>query len=168
MDRWVDQYTAGKQEHVSRLLFDADISGRNFPRETRPDDLLDSCRGTQTFSRVVFRHRGCDERGAGGQAGGMAAIGVARLGDQQQLVDAGAALVVTNLEDDMQQPGLEDHRLEYGAAEIPILELLCHRTSISVGPPSSFAATEEIRRSLQSDVVNMHRLLKQGVNPWAP
>jgi beta-phosphoglucomutase len=68
------------------------------------------------------------------KAGGMAAIGVARLGDQQQLVDAGAALVVTNLEDDMQQPGLEDHRLEYGAAEIPILELLCHRTSISVGP----------------------------------
>ena len=36
---------------------------------------------------------------------------------------------------DMQQPGLEDHRLEHGAAEIPILELLCHRTSISVGPP---------------------------------
>jgi hypothetical protein len=31
MDRWVDQYAAGKQEHISRLLFDADISGRDFP-----------------------------------------------------------------------------------------------------------------------------------------
>ena len=45
------------------------------------------------------------------KAGGMAAIGVARLGDEQQLADAGADLVVTTL-DDVSLPALIEGRLE--------------------------------------------------------
>ena len=41
----------------------------------------------------------------------MAAIGVARLGDEQQLADAGADLVVTTL-DDVSLPALIEGRLE--------------------------------------------------------
>ena len=45
------------------------------------------------------------------KAGGMAAIGVARLGDQQLLADAGADLVVTTL-DDVSFPALVEGRLQ--------------------------------------------------------
>jgi hypothetical protein len=46
------------------------------------------------------------------KARGMAAIGVARLGDKQQLVDAGAALVVTTLDDVFLPALLVEGRLE--------------------------------------------------------
>jgi hypothetical protein len=45
------------------------------------------------------------------KAGGIAAIGVARLGDQQQLADVGADLVVPTL-DDVSLPALLEGRLE--------------------------------------------------------
>ena len=44
------------------------------------------------------------------KAGGIAAIGVARLGDQQQLADIGADLVVPT--DDVSLPALLEGRLE--------------------------------------------------------
>jgi hypothetical protein len=45
------------------------------------------------------------------KAGGFAAIGIARLGDQQQLADTGADLVVATL-DDVSLPALAEGRLQ--------------------------------------------------------
>jgi beta-phosphoglucomutase len=44
------------------------------------------------------------------KAGGMAALGVARLGDEQALADAGADLVVRTL-DEVSRPALAEGRL---------------------------------------------------------
>jgi len=80
-------------------LFDADISGRDFPRG-KPDPLIfltaaDELGATPGRCFVV------EDAMSGVQAtkaGGMAAIGVARLGDEEPLAKAGADLVVTTLD----------------------------------------------------------------------
>jgi trehalose/maltose hydrolase-like predicted phosphorylase/beta-phosphoglucomutase-like phosphatase (HAD superfamily) len=81
-------------------LFDADISGRDFPRG-KPDPTI----FLTAAEELGVRPAGCfvvEDATSGVQAakaGGMAGLGVARLGDEQLLADAGADLVVTTLDD---------------------------------------------------------------------
>ncbi len=93
-------------------LFDADTSGRDIARG-KPDPLIfltaaDELGVAPSLCFVV-------EKAAGGiqaaRAGGMAALGVARLGDEELLVRAGADLVVTTL-DHVSVEALTEGRLE--------------------------------------------------------
>jgi beta-phosphoglucomutase-like phosphatase (HAD superfamily) len=93
-------------------LFDADASGRDIARGT-PDPLIFLTAAEElgiTPTRCfVVEHTATGIQAATG--GGMAAIGVARLGDEELLVKAGADLVVTTL-DHVLIAALADGRLE--------------------------------------------------------
>jgi trehalose/maltose hydrolase-like predicted phosphorylase/beta-phosphoglucomutase-like phosphatase (HAD superfamily) len=93
-------------------LFDADISGRDFPKG-KPDPAIFlaaaqelDCRPAACFV-VEDAHSGVEAA----KTGGMAAIGVARLDDRDLLVEAGADLVVPTL-DDVALTALAEGRLE--------------------------------------------------------
>ncbi|HSO51273.1 MAG TPA: HAD-IA family hydrolase [Actinomycetes bacterium] len=93
-------------------LFDADISGRDFLRG-KPDPAIFltaaqelGCRPADAF---VVEDATSGVQAA--KAGGMAAIGVARLDDRDLLLGAGADLVVPTL-DDVALPALVEGRLE--------------------------------------------------------
>jgi trehalose/maltose hydrolase-like predicted phosphorylase/beta-phosphoglucomutase-like phosphatase (HAD superfamily) len=92
-------------------LFDADISGRDFPRG-KPDPMI----FLTAAQELGIPPSGCfvvEDATSGVQAakaGGMAAIGVARHGDEDMLAQAGADLVVTTL-DDVSLHGLAEGRL---------------------------------------------------------
>ena len=93
-------------------LFDADISGRDFPRG-KPDPMIFLAAAGE-LGAAPGRCFVVEDAGTGVQAakaGGMAAIGVARLGDEELLVKAGADLVVTTL-DDVSMEALAEGRLE--------------------------------------------------------
>jgi trehalose/maltose hydrolase-like predicted phosphorylase/beta-phosphoglucomutase-like phosphatase (HAD superfamily) len=99
-------------------LFDTDISGRDFPRG-KPDPMifLTAAEELGLSPEMCFVIEDATSGVLAAKAGGMAAIGVARVGDQQQLADAGADLVVTTL-DDVSLPALTAGRLqEQQAAE---------------------------------------------------
>src|SRR5512132_2346948 len=92
--------------------FDDDTSGRDFPRG-KPDPAIFlaaaqelDCRPAACFV-VEDAHSGVEAA----KAGGMAAIGVARLDDRDLLVEAGADLVVPTL-DDVALTALAKGRLE--------------------------------------------------------
>jgi trehalose/maltose hydrolase-like predicted phosphorylase/beta-phosphoglucomutase-like phosphatase (HAD superfamily) len=93
-------------------LFDADLSGRDFPRG-KPDPAI----FLAAAEALGVRPGACfviEDAPSGIQAakrGGMAALGVARLGDQALLAEAGADLVVTTL-DDVSLDALGEGRLE--------------------------------------------------------
>ncbi len=93
-------------------LFDADISGRDFPRG-KPDPMI----FLTAAEELGIRPSACfvvEDASSGVQAakaGNMAALGVARLGDQELLAGAGADLVVTTL-DDVSLRALADGRLQ--------------------------------------------------------
>ena len=93
-------------------LFDADISGRDFPRG-KPDPMifLTAAEELRLSPVVCFVVEDATSGVQAAKAGRMAAIGVARLGDEQQLAEAGAGLVVTTL-DDVSVPALIEGRLE--------------------------------------------------------
>jgi HAD superfamily hydrolase (TIGR01509 family) len=80
-------------------IFDADLSGREVPRG-KPDPALfllaAEAVGAPPAQCVVIEDAPAGVTAA--LAGGMAAIGVARLGDEAQLQTAGANLVVTSLD----------------------------------------------------------------------
>jgi trehalose/maltose hydrolase-like predicted phosphorylase/beta-phosphoglucomutase-like phosphatase (HAD superfamily) len=93
-------------------LFDADISGRDFPRgKPDPTIFLTAAAelGLESASCFVVEDASSGVQAA--KAGGMAALGVARLNDRDLLVGAGADLVVPSL-DDVSMPMLADGRLE--------------------------------------------------------
>ena len=93
-------------------LFDADISGRDFPKG-KPDPTI----FLTAAEELGVRPGGCfvvEDATSGVQAAkaaGMAALGVARLGDAQLLEEANADLVVTTL-DDASLRALAQGRLE--------------------------------------------------------
>jgi trehalose/maltose hydrolase-like predicted phosphorylase/beta-phosphoglucomutase-like phosphatase (HAD superfamily) len=93
-------------------LFDADLSGRDFPRG-KPDPMIFLTAaaelGLSPADCFVIEDATSGVQAA--KAGRMAAIGVARLGDQEQLAGAGADLVVPTL-DDVCLPPLAEGRLE--------------------------------------------------------
>ena len=93
-------------------LFDADISGRDFARG-KPDPMifLTAAEELGLSPDACFVIEDATSGVQAAKAGGFAAIGVARLGDQQQLADVGADLVVTTL-DDVSLPALIEGRLQ--------------------------------------------------------
>ncbi|MEP6762137.1 MAG: HAD-IA family hydrolase, partial [Sporichthyaceae bacterium] len=102
-------------------LFDADISGRDFP-SGKPDPTI-FLTAAEELGVPPSRCLVVEDASSGIQAAkaaGMAALGVARLGDRDLLVDAGADLVVTTL-DDVSLPALAEGGLENerAAAEFP-------------------------------------------------
>jgi alpha,alpha-trehalase len=93
-------------------LFDADISGRDFPRG-KPDPMifLAAAEELGLAPEMCFVIEDATSGVQAAKAGGIAAIGVARIGDEQQLAAVGADLVVPTL-DDVSLPALLEGRLE--------------------------------------------------------
>jgi Haloacid dehalogenase-like hydrolase len=93
-------------------LFDADISGRDFPRG-KPDPMifLAAAEELGLAPEMCFVIEDATSGVQAAKAGGIAAIGVARIGDEQQLATVGADLVVPTL-DDVSLPALLEGRLE--------------------------------------------------------
>jgi trehalose/maltose hydrolase-like predicted phosphorylase/beta-phosphoglucomutase-like phosphatase (HAD superfamily) len=93
-------------------LFDADISGRDFPRG-KPDPTIFLTAAQELGARpgdcLVVEDATSGVQAA--KAGSMAALGVARLDDRDLLVEAGADLVVPSL-DDVSLRALASGRLE--------------------------------------------------------
>lgn len=82
-----------------RSLFDADVSGRDVPRG-KPDPALFQL-AAKAVNVPPARCLVVEDAPAGiraAQAGGMASLGIARLGDEALLRAAGADLVVTSLD----------------------------------------------------------------------
>jgi beta-phosphoglucomutase len=98
-----------------QVLFDADISGRDFPRG-KPDPMifLAAARELGQPPQSCFVIEDATSGVQAAKAGGMAALGVARMHDQQVLQEAGADLVVTTL-DEVAINALERGCLERGA-----------------------------------------------------
>jgi trehalose/maltose hydrolase-like predicted phosphorylase/beta-phosphoglucomutase-like phosphatase (HAD superfamily) len=98
-------------------LFDVDISGRDFPRG-KPDPAIFLAAaeelGVSPDSSFVTEDASTGVQAA--KAGRMAALGIARLGDQQLLASAGADLVVTTLDDVSLEALATDRLEERGAA----------------------------------------------------
>ena len=92
-------------------LFDADVSSRDFPA-WKPDPLifLTAAEELGLSAEVCFVVEDATSGVQAAKSGGFAAIGVARLSNEQQLVDTGADLVVTTL-DDVSIPAMIKGRL---------------------------------------------------------
>jgi trehalose/maltose hydrolase-like predicted phosphorylase len=93
-------------------LFDADISGRDFPKgKPDPTIFLTAAQELGVRPAECFVVEDATSGVQAAKAGNMAALGVARLGDQELLAGAGADLVVTTL-DDVSLRALADGKLE--------------------------------------------------------
>jgi beta-phosphoglucomutase len=106
----LDDYVAEKGLTLLDLL-DADVSGRDLPRG-KPDPMIFLV-AAEELPATPARCFVVEDAAVGVQAakaGGMAALGVARLGDEQELGDAGADLVVRTL-DEVSRPALAEGRL---------------------------------------------------------
>jgi trehalose/maltose hydrolase-like predicted phosphorylase/beta-phosphoglucomutase-like phosphatase (HAD superfamily) len=122
-------------------LFDIDISGRDFARG-KPDPMifLTAAEELGLSPEVCFVIEDASSGVQAAKAGGFAAIGVARLGDQQQLADSGADLVVDTL-DDVSLPAVIEGRLQ------------------------ERQAAEEIRRRYTERPPNVWTLAYEGFDP---
>ncbi|MGZ4645052.1 MAG: HAD-IA family hydrolase [Blastococcus sp.] len=101
-------------------VFDADISGRDFPRgKPHPEIFLTAAQELGLDPADCFVTEDASTGIQAAKAAGMAALGVARLDDRDMLLEAGADLVVTTL-DDVSRRALAEGRLEErrAAAEI--------------------------------------------------
>jgi trehalose/maltose hydrolase-like predicted phosphorylase/beta-phosphoglucomutase-like phosphatase (HAD superfamily) len=97
-------------------LFDADISGRDFPRgKPDPAIFLTAAQELDISPADCFVVEDASSGVQAAKAGNMAAIGVARLDDRDLLLAAGADLVVPTL-DDVALPALAEGRLQEGRA----------------------------------------------------
>jgi beta-phosphoglucomutase len=93
-------------------LLDADVSGRDLPRG-KPDPMIFLV-ATEELGATPARCFVVEDAAVGVQAakaGRMAALGVARLGDTEALVNAGADLAVRSL-DEVSRRALAEGRLE--------------------------------------------------------
>src|SRR5918999_1436331 len=111
-------------------LFDADISGRDFPKG-KPDPTIFLTAAEELGVRPAdcFVVEDATSGIQAAKAAGMAALGVARLDDEQLLEGAGADLVVTTL-DDVSLRALAEGRLEERRAVAELRQRLTQR------PPS--------------------------------
>jgi trehalose/maltose hydrolase-like predicted phosphorylase/beta-phosphoglucomutase-like phosphatase (HAD superfamily) len=93
-------------------MFDADISGRDFP-QGKPDPaiFLTAAQELGVDPADCFVVEDASSGVQAAKAGGMAALGVARLDDRDLLDETGADLVVSSL-DDVAVPVLASGRLE--------------------------------------------------------
>jgi trehalose/maltose hydrolase-like predicted phosphorylase/beta-phosphoglucomutase-like phosphatase (HAD superfamily) len=81
-------------------LFDADISGRDFPKgKPDPTIFLTAAQELGVDPADCFVVEDASSGIQAAKAAGMAALGVARLDDRDLLLEAGADLVVTTLDD---------------------------------------------------------------------
>ena len=81
-------------------LFDADISGRDFAQgKPHPEIFLTAAAELELPPHECVVVEDAVSGIAAARAGGMAALGVARAGDEELLAGAGADLVVTSLEE---------------------------------------------------------------------
>ena len=105
-------YEFVNQGMTLKQLFDADISGRDFPRG-KPDPMifLTAAGELHLPPDACFVIEDATSGVQAAKAGGMSAIGVARLGDNEMLAGAGADLVVTTL-DDVSVRALSEGRLQ--------------------------------------------------------
>jgi beta-phosphoglucomutase-like phosphatase (HAD superfamily) len=106
----LDAYVAEPDLTLLDLL-DADVSGRDLPRG-KPDPMIFLV-AAEELPATPARCFVVEDAAVGvlaAKAGGMAAVGVARLGDEQALADAGADLVVRTL-DEVSRPALAEGRL---------------------------------------------------------
>jgi trehalose/maltose hydrolase-like predicted phosphorylase/beta-phosphoglucomutase-like phosphatase (HAD superfamily) len=111
-------------------LFDADISGRDFPKgKPDPTIFLTAAQELGVRPADCFVVEDATSGIQAAKAAGMAALGVARLGDEQLLEGAGADLVVTTL-DDVSLRALTEGRLEERRAVAELRQRLTQR------PPS--------------------------------
>ena len=94
-------------------LFDVDLSGQDFPRG-KPDPMpfLAAADGLDLAPEVCVVVDDSPSGIRAATAGGMAAIGVSRLGDGELLSEAGADLVVTTLDDISVRALIDQGRLE--------------------------------------------------------
>jgi trehalose/maltose hydrolase-like predicted phosphorylase/beta-phosphoglucomutase-like phosphatase (HAD superfamily) len=93
-------------------LFDADISGRDFPRgKPDPTIFLTAAKELSVEPADCFVVEDAPSGVQAAKAGNMAALGVARLNDRDLLVEAGTDLVVPTL-DDVSVAVLAEGRLE--------------------------------------------------------
>ena len=93
-------------------LFDADVSGRDFPRGKHdPTMFLAAADELGATPGRCFVVEDAVTGVEAAKAGQMTALGVARLGDEELLLKAGADLVVTTL-DDVSLEALAEGRLE--------------------------------------------------------
>ena len=93
-------------------IFDADISGRDFPKgKPDPTIFLTAAEELGADPAACFVTEDATSGVQAAKAGGMAALGVARLDDREMLLEAGADLVVTTL-DDVSRRALREGRLE--------------------------------------------------------
>ncbi|HZC99307.1 MAG TPA: HAD-IA family hydrolase [Actinomycetes bacterium] len=99
-------------------LFDADVAGRDFPRG-KPDPMIFLTAAEELGVRpdTCFVVEDASSGIQAARAGNMAALGVARLGDDELLAKAGADLVVTTL-DDVSVEALAEGRLEQRRAAV--------------------------------------------------
>jgi HAD superfamily hydrolase (TIGR01509 family) len=102
-----------------RSLFDADVSGRDVPRG-KPDPaqflLAATSVATPPARCLVVENAPAGIRAA--KTGGMAGLGIARLGDEARLREAGADLVLTSL-DQLDVSALSSGVLRMRAAPAP-------------------------------------------------
>src|SRR5215216_3330670 len=111
-------------------LFDADISGRDFPKgKPDPTIFLTAAQELGVRPADCFVVEDATSGIQAAKAAGMAALGVARLGDEQLLEGAGADLVQTTL-DDVSLRALTEGRLEERRAVAELRRRLTQR------PPS--------------------------------
>jgi beta-phosphoglucomutase len=93
-------------------IFDADISGRDFKQgKPHPEIFLTAANELGQAPESCFVVEDASSGVQAAKAGNMAALGVARMHDQQLLNEAGADLVVTSL-DDAAINALQDGRLQ--------------------------------------------------------
>ena len=89
-------------------LIDADISGRSFKQgKPHPEIFLTAARELGLAPQTCFVVEDAVSGIAAAKAGGMAALGIARVDDSQLLSDAGADLVVTTLDEVDREPLLD-------------------------------------------------------------
>jgi trehalose/maltose hydrolase-like predicted phosphorylase/beta-phosphoglucomutase-like phosphatase (HAD superfamily) len=105
-------YDFVRPQMTLKELFDADISGRDFPRgKPDPAIFLTAAQELGVDPGGCFVAEDASSGVQAAKAGGMAALGVARLDDRDLLVAAGADLVVPSL-DDVSMTALASSRLE--------------------------------------------------------
>jgi beta-phosphoglucomutase-like phosphatase (HAD superfamily) len=81
-------------------MFDANVCGRDFARgKPDPEIFLAAAEGLQLSPEVCVVVEDAPSGVLAAKAGGMACVGVARLGDQLLLKSAGADWVVTSLDE---------------------------------------------------------------------
>ncbi len=93
-------------------ILDADVSGRDFERgKPHPEIFLTAARELELSTEECFVVEDATNGVQAAKAGEMAALGIARADDEEQLAEAGADLVVTSL-DEVSLDALAAGRLE--------------------------------------------------------